>query len=72
MIERKVDLSTKNTYQFGGDAEYYLDFNEHNEDILEECGSLTNDIYILGNGSNIAFSDRGYPCLLYTSDAADE
>jgi len=67
MIERKVDLSTKNTYQFGGDAEYYLDFNEHNEDILEECGSLTNDIYILGNGSNIAFSDRGYPGLVIKS-----
>ena len=67
MIERKVDLSGKTTYQFGGYAEYYLDFNEDNEEILEECSSLTDNIYILGNGSNIAFSDKGYSGLVIKS-----
>ena len=67
MIERKVDLSGKTTYQFGGYAEYYLDFSEDNEEILQECRSLTDNIYILGNGSNIAFSDKGYPGLVIKS-----
>ena len=67
MIERKVDLSGKTTYQFGGYAEYYLDFSEDNEEILQECSSLTDNIYILGNGSNIAFSDKGYPGLVIKS-----
>jgi len=67
MIERKVDLSGKTTYQFGGYAEYYLDFSEENEEILQECSSLTDNIYILGNGSNIAFSDKGYPGLVIKS-----
>ena len=67
MIERKVDLSGKTTYQFGGYAEYYLDFSEDNEEILQECSSLTDNIYILGNGSNIAFSDKGYSGLVIKS-----
>tara|TARA_B100000029_G_scaffold319320_1_gene311747 strand:- start:184 stop:1044 length:861 start_codon:yes stop_codon:yes gene_type:complete len=67
MIERKVDLSGKTTYQFGGYSEYYLDFNEDKEEILQECSSLTDNIYILGNGSNVAFSDRGYPGLVIKS-----
>ena len=67
MIERKVDLSKNTTYKFGGEANYFLDFNNKNEEVLEECSAITNDIYILGNGSNIAFSDKGYPGLVLKS-----
>jgi len=64
MIERGVSLSEKTTYKFGGIAEYYLELTKENEDQLAKCRELTNDIYILGNGSNIAFSDRGYPGMI--------
>jgi len=67
MIKRNVNLSEKTTYKFGGLANYYLELKKGTEEELAKCRNLTNDIYILGNGSNIAFSDKGYPGMIIKS-----
>ena len=67
MIKRNINLSNKTTYKFGGFANYYLEIKKGTEEELSKCRDFTNDIYILGNGSNIAFSDKGYPGMILKS-----
>ena len=68
MIKEYVDLSRKTTYKFGGKARYYLEYNTNTaEEEISKIKNITNDIYYLGNGSNLAFSDKGYPGLVLKS-----
>ena len=68
MIEENIDLSKKTTYKFGGFARYYLEYNVNtSQEIFSKVSGITNDIYFLGKGSNVAFSDKGYPGIVIRS-----
>jgi len=68
MIKEYIDLSRKTTYKFGGEARYYLEYNINTtKEEISKIKNITNDIYFLGNGSNLAFSDKGYPGLVLRS-----
>ena len=68
MIEEYVDLSKKTTYKFGGEARYYFEYNRNTTKAeISKIKNLTEDIYFLGKGSNVAFSDKGYPGLVLRS-----
>ena len=68
MIEENIDLSKKTTYKFGGFARYYLEYNINtSQEIFTKVNSLTTDIYFLGKGSNVAFSDKGYQGIVIRS-----
>jgi len=59
-MNNRIKLSTVTTYKFGGYCDNFYELNT--QDDLNRIESLTNfkKIFILGKGSNIAFSDKGY------------
>lgn len=63
VIEEKVSLARKTSYKIGGSSRYYT--LPQNVDELKESISWANDenleIFILGKGSNVLVSDKGWP-----------
>jgi UDP-N-acetylmuramate dehydrogenase len=62
-IQNDVALSAKTTYKIGGPARYYAQPSDSTE-ILESIRYALNinvPIFILGRGSNVLFSDKGWP-----------
>jgi UDP-N-acetylmuramate dehydrogenase len=61
-----LPLSSKTTFKIGGPARYY--FQPTTRDEIVECIAIANKgdlpIFILGNGSNVLVSDRGWPGLV--------
>jgi len=55
----KIKLSSVTTYKFGGYCDNFYKISEDDIDLLKE-GFSSNENFILGKGSNIAFSDEGY------------
>ena len=61
MKKNKVELSKITTYRFGGECKSFYSINSPNqiEEVLSQ--SINDEIFVLGKGSNIAFSDDDYP-----------
>jgi UDP-N-acetylmuramate dehydrogenase len=55
----KIKLSNVTTYKFGGYCENFYKISEDDVDSFKEVFS-SNENFILGRGSNVAFSDDGY------------
>lgn len=61
-IKRDEDMGRHITFRTGGTADYYVEPGDAGElaAVLELCRSEDMPCYILGNGSNLLVSDRGY------------
>ena len=59
-MSNRVKLSTVTTYKFGGYCDNFIELKT--KDDLKKIQSIDNlkNIFILGKGSNVAFSDKGY------------
>ena len=59
-MSNKILLSNVTTYRFGGECNSFYVLNSVNQikEIFKH--TIQNDIFILGKGSNVAFSDEGY------------
>ena len=59
-MNNKILLSEVTTYRFGGECNSFYIVNSVNQikEVLKH--SIQNNIFILGKGSNVAFSDEGY------------
>ncbi len=55
----KIKLSNVTTYKFGGYCDSFYKISEDDIDSFKEAFS-NNENFILGRGSNVAFSDEGY------------
>jgi len=55
----KIKLSNVTTYKFGGYCDSFYKISEEDIDSFKETFS-NNENFILGRGSNVAFSDKGY------------
>lgn len=62
MILQNVSLKNYNTFKIGGNAKYFAETDNAEEiiDLLEKYEK----IFILGNGSNVLFSDAGFDGLV--------
>ena len=58
-MKYKIKLSNVTTYKFGGYCENFYKISEVDLDSLKESNSDKNN-FILGKGSNVAFSDKGF------------
>ena len=58
-MKNKIKLSSVTTYKFGGICNNYYEITEDNINQYREIFS-DKDNFILGKGSNVAFSDKGY------------
>ena len=58
-MKNKIKLSSVTTYKFGGFCNNYYEITEDNFNQYREIFS-GKDNFILGKGSNVAFSDKGY------------
>lgn len=59
-MNSKILLSNVTTYRFGGECNSFYIVNSVNQlkEVLKH--SIQNNLFILGKGSNVAFSDEGY------------
>ena len=59
-MNNRIKLSTVTTYKFGGYCDNFIDLNSKED--LNRIKNLNNfkKLFILGKGSNVAFSDKGY------------
>ena len=55
----KIKLSTVTTYKFGGYCNNFYKISNNNIDLFDEAFS-NKEYFILGKGSNVAFSDKDY------------
>tara|TARA_B100001029_G_C15053631_1_gene452661 strand:- start:941 stop:1795 length:855 start_codon:yes stop_codon:yes gene_type:complete len=58
-MKYKIKLSDVTTYKFGGYCDNFYQITKDNLSLLKEVSS-NKDTFILGKGSNIAFSDENY------------
>ena len=58
-MNHKIKLSNVTTYKFGGYCENFYKISKEDIDLFKEV-FLKKDNFILGKGSNVAFSDKGY------------
>ena len=56
----KVDLSKVTTYRFGGICENFITLEDPNEILNVPKNMDSSNTFVLGKGSNIAFSDNEY------------
>lgn len=68
-LRRKVDLSRYSTMQVGGLADYFAEpaSEEELQELVEFAQQDKIPVFILGKGSNVIFSDEGYPGLVITT-----
>jgi UDP-N-acetylmuramate dehydrogenase len=68
MLQKNVSLKDYSNYKIGGQASYFLEVNSKNDLIngLEQWDklNLNNKIFILGGGTNILISDKGFDGLV--------
>ena len=59
-MNNRIKLSTVTTYKFGGYCDNFIELNSKED--LNPIKNLNNikKLFILGKGSNVAFSDKGY------------
>ncbi len=67
-MNNKVKLSTVTTYKFGGYCDSFIELNSKED--LNDINTLNNSkkIFILGKGSNVAFSDKDYEGIVIRSN----
>ena len=58
-MKYKIKLSTVTTYKFGGYCNNFYKISNNNIDLFDEAFS-NKEYFILGKGSNVAFSDKDY------------
>ena len=58
-MKYKIKLSTVTTYKFGGYCNNFYKISNNNMDLFDEAFS-NKEYFILGKGSNVAFSDKDY------------
>lgn len=66
ILAREVPLARLTTYRFGGPARYFLEAH-HEEEILAVAAALVAEpvpVLVLGRGSNLVVSSRGFPGLV--------
>lgn len=63
LIEKDIALRNKNTYHIGGNAAFYSEPRSEDEiiKVLLWASDKSLPIFILGKGSNILISDKGWP-----------
>lgn len=61
-IREQEPLKKHTTFRIGGPADYYVTPNDENQlaAVVKLCRQLDMPYYILGNGSNLLVSDKGY------------
>ena len=60
MKTSSVNLSKVTTYRFGGLCKNYIEL-DNSDDLLKISDKINSkNTFVLGKGSNIAFSDKGY------------
>lgn len=73
MLSKNVSLKDFSNYKIGGNASYFFDAKTKDEVInaIKEWGNISNNftqneknIFVLGGGTNILFSDSGYKGLV--------
>ena len=69
-MKYKIKLSDVTTYKFGGYCNNYYKISNVNFDIFNEAFNVK-DNFILGKGSNIAFSDEDYEGNIISPDFKD-
>jgi len=65
-IQENIPLAPYTTFKVGGPARYFAEaLSEQNiQTALEFCGSRNIALFVLGGGSNLVISDRGWPGLV--------
>ena len=65
-VQKDVSLAGKTTFHIGGKAKFFAVVQDENElrDVLEYAGYNNLDYFILGGGSNVLFSDKGFDGLV--------
>ena len=58
-MKYKINLSTVTTYKFGGYCNNFYKISNNDIDLFDEAFS-NKEYFILGKGSNVAFSDKDY------------
>ena len=58
-MKYKIKLSTVTTYKFGGYCNNFYKISNNDSDLFDEAFS-NKEYFILGKGSNVAFSDKDY------------
>ena len=58
-MKHKIKLSTVTTYKFGGYCNNFYKISNNDIDLFDEAFS-NKEYFILGKGSNVAFSDKDY------------
>lgn len=63
VIQKNVSLKNKNTYNIGGKADYYCEPGSIDDilEILQWADSRRVPLLVIGNGSNLLISDKGWP-----------
>ncbi len=65
-VQTKVPLKGLSTFKVGGDASHFFEIKDKSElkDVVEFANISNLDIFVVGGGSNILFSDKGFDGLL--------
>src|SRR3989344_5426228 len=65
-VKNNVPLAPLTTFKVGGPARYYCRVSEPSEigEAIDFAEQKNIPLYVLGGGSNVVFSDRGYPGLV--------
>lgn len=65
-IARNVSLAKHTTFELGGPARYFVSAHSEEElrDALAFAKELSLPVFVLGGGSNLVVSDRGFPGLV--------
>lgn len=63
IVPRRNELLKRHTtFQVGGPADYFVEIKQRQQlaELLKLCQDYTLPFFLLGNGSNVVFSDTGY------------
>ena len=65
-ILKNVPLADKTTFRIGGEARFFVAVNNDDElkEALEYAKHNSLEFFILGGGSNVLFSDKGFSGLV--------
>ncbi|MFC1756372.1 UDP-N-acetylmuramate dehydrogenase [Patescibacteria group bacterium] len=65
-IQKNVPLAQYTTFRIGGSAKYFVEANniEELKEALDHAKSNNLDFFVMGGGSNLLVSDKGFPGLI--------
>jgi UDP-N-acetylmuramate dehydrogenase len=71
ILQTNIALSEKTTYKIGGPARFYLQPANSGEiaEALVQAKKLAAAVFVLGRGSNVLVSDRGWPGMVIDASA---